>query len=284
MPPMLIPMMCTFCHFKSSKTAKASCAIRWVVQRISPGGYPEYPVPRLSTAQTCGKIEAVKFTDKNPIGWIPSLKLTGHSTWKWWFPIGISFSRGLFSGDMLVSGRIFKTNTSFCWGIGFESSPHFETHPLTLINLSNTCICCGVIWKLDWSDVSPEGILRTSHPPLFLPTVGRPGKIAASTQTETSTNHECHPNPSTTSPAKLGHGVWGGEITYWYPSPRATRNSDFVIPKFGVSNFIIPTLSNNCLHKRQMSLHLRSIFQRTGLRLRKTPIINPRWRVGFFFP
>lgn len=54
MPPMLIPMMCTFCHFKSSKTAKASCAIRWVVQRISPGGYPEYPVPRLSTAQTCG--------------------------------------------------------------------------------------------------------------------------------------------------------------------------------------------------------------------------------------
>ena len=91
MPPMLIPMMCTFCHFKSSKTAKASCAIRWVVQRISPGGYPEYPVPRLSTAQTCGRnkgsvfvskvatspsnFEAFKFTfdlkfPKNPLGWI----------------------------------------------------------------------------------------------------------------------------------------------------------------------------------------------------------------------
>ena len=90
MPPMLIPMMCTFCHFKSSKTAKASCAIRWVVQRISPGGYPEYPVPRLSTAQTCGtnagvfvskvatspsNFEAFKFTfdlkfPKNPLGWI----------------------------------------------------------------------------------------------------------------------------------------------------------------------------------------------------------------------
>ncbi len=26
--------------------------------------------------------------------------------WKWWFPIGISFSSGLFSGDMLVSGRV----------------------------------------------------------------------------------------------------------------------------------------------------------------------------------
>lgn len=90
MPPMLIPMMCTFCHFKSSKTAKASCAIRWVVQRISPWGYPEYPVPRLSTAQTCGtkamflcqrwphhlpilKLSSsyliLKFP-KNPLGWI----------------------------------------------------------------------------------------------------------------------------------------------------------------------------------------------------------------------
>ena len=32
--------------------------------------------------------------------------LPEHSTWKWWFPIGLSFSRGLFSGLMLVSGRV----------------------------------------------------------------------------------------------------------------------------------------------------------------------------------
>ena len=36
---------------------------------------------------------------------LPSLKLTGRP-WIWWFPIGISFSRGLFSGSMLVSRRV----------------------------------------------------------------------------------------------------------------------------------------------------------------------------------
>ncbi len=36
-----------------------------------------------------------------------SLKLTVR-TWKWWFPIGISFARGLFSGAMLVSGSVSK--------------------------------------------------------------------------------------------------------------------------------------------------------------------------------
>ena len=34
-----------------------------------------------------------------------SLKLTVRP-WKWWFPIGISFSRDLFSGAVLVSGRV----------------------------------------------------------------------------------------------------------------------------------------------------------------------------------
>ncbi len=29
-----------------------------------------------------------------------------HGPWKWWFPIGISFSKGLFSGAMLVLGRV----------------------------------------------------------------------------------------------------------------------------------------------------------------------------------
>ena len=32
---------------------------------------------------------------------------------QWWFPIGISFSRGLFSGAMLVSGRVFPWNRDF---------------------------------------------------------------------------------------------------------------------------------------------------------------------------
>ena len=50
------------------------------------------------------------------IGWVfevvPSLKLTAR-TWKWWFPIGISFSRGLFSGAMLVLGRV--VSKKFCF-------------------------------------------------------------------------------------------------------------------------------------------------------------------------
>ena len=34
-----------------------------------------------------------------------SLKLTARPLKKWWFPIGISFSRGLFSGAFTVSFR-----------------------------------------------------------------------------------------------------------------------------------------------------------------------------------
>ena len=48
---------------------------------------------------------------------LPSLKQTVRP-WKWWFPIGISFSRGLFSGAMLVSGRVSKK-----WLIGWVSHP-----------------------------------------------------------------------------------------------------------------------------------------------------------------
>ncbi len=29
-----------------------------------------------------------------------------HGTWKWWFPIGISFSKGPFSGSMFVLGGV----------------------------------------------------------------------------------------------------------------------------------------------------------------------------------
>ena len=36
---------------------------------------------------------------------LPSLKLTVR-TWKWWCPIGISFSRGLFSDATLLSGSV----------------------------------------------------------------------------------------------------------------------------------------------------------------------------------
>ena len=37
---------------------------------------------------------------------IPTLPETNIAPKNWWFPIGISFSRGLFSGAMLVSGRV----------------------------------------------------------------------------------------------------------------------------------------------------------------------------------
>ena len=51
--------------------------------------------------------------------------------------------------------------------------------------------------------------------------------------------------------------------------------------------FIIPTLPHELLAlfpaKSRSDWHLWSIFQRTGLRLRKTPIINPHSRVGVFF-
>ena len=29
-----------------------------------------------------------------------------HGTWKWWFPIGIPFSKGPFSGSMFVLGGV----------------------------------------------------------------------------------------------------------------------------------------------------------------------------------
>ena len=35
---------------------------------------------------------------------------------KWWFPIGISFSKGLFSGAMLVSGRVTNIAPNARWG------------------------------------------------------------------------------------------------------------------------------------------------------------------------
>ena len=46
------------------------------------------------------------------VGGLPSLKLTVR-TWKCWFPIGISFSRGLFSGAMLVLRRITCSQIPF---------------------------------------------------------------------------------------------------------------------------------------------------------------------------
>ena len=48
----------------------------------------------------------------------PSLKLTA-CPWKWWFPIGISSSRGLFSGDMLVSGGVLPIT----WLLGAWTNP-----------------------------------------------------------------------------------------------------------------------------------------------------------------
>ena len=41
-----------------------------------------------------------------PFLWVVTLPETNSSPQKWWLSIGISFLKGLFSGDMLVSGRI----------------------------------------------------------------------------------------------------------------------------------------------------------------------------------
>ena len=42
-----------------------------------------------------------------------------HGTWKWWFPIGVSFSKGPFSGSMFVLGGVLFSDrlpySVLCW-------------------------------------------------------------------------------------------------------------------------------------------------------------------------
>ena len=47
------------------------------------------------------------FREGSPFMMVFTLPETKIAPKKWWFPIGISFSRGLFSGSMLVSGRVY---------------------------------------------------------------------------------------------------------------------------------------------------------------------------------
>ena len=46
---------------------------------------------------------------------------------KWWFPIGISFSRGVFSGAMLVSGRVIQDSTR-CKQMWHQSHGSYMAH------------------------------------------------------------------------------------------------------------------------------------------------------------
>ena len=75
----------------------------------------------------------------------------------WWFPIGISFSRGLFSGAILVSGRVFLWKmTEIPW-----KPPTWHFTPSILIFVASVylvtrwrwwlfCLFCG---RLTWNKV-----------------------------------------------------------------------------------------------------------------------------------
>ncbi len=53
--------------------------------------------------QLLGNESSVDSRKKNPCIYTPK---NSHGTWKWWFPIGISFSKGPFSGSMFVFGGV----------------------------------------------------------------------------------------------------------------------------------------------------------------------------------
>ena len=61
----------------------------------------------------------VKLMEKNRWVYTPQIQ---HGTWKWWFPIGMSFSKGPFSGSMFVLGvckfNFVELKTTFLFQIG----------------------------------------------------------------------------------------------------------------------------------------------------------------------
>ena len=69
--------------------------------------------------------------------WLFSLKLTARP-WKWWFPLGISFSKGLFSGAMLVSGRVIFNRKQYTYNQFWDTS---NNH---LIPLSRGIFCTAL--------------------------------------------------------------------------------------------------------------------------------------------
>ena len=50
---------------------------------------------------------------------------------KWWFPLGISFCRGWFPRDMLVSGRVCITTTICIWDVQ-KNPPLWDKHDNSL--------------------------------------------------------------------------------------------------------------------------------------------------------
>ena len=92
-----------------------------------------------------------------------------YSTEKWWFPIGISFSKGLFSGAMLVSGRVCGKELLklFRW-ISVASKFHifFWESPDHMLNpwgsLSGHIHKCQLLWFL-------QNIQDDSSRDLFIP-------------------------------------------------------------------------------------------------------------------
>ena len=64
-------------------------------------------VSRLVSLQWCftsGKGALQKVGSSSGSVYTPKIQ---HGTWKWWFPIGISFSKGPFSGSMFVLGGVY---------------------------------------------------------------------------------------------------------------------------------------------------------------------------------
>ena len=140
--------------------------------------------------------------------------------------------------------------------------------------------------------------LRRSHPPPFpscrqlegLTKLLQVLKLKPpQTMSATQTHQQHHLQDGK---GRLGHGgVSGGEITNLpnnirYPETTChMRNGDFVMSKKNHHPNSPHQLLALFPPKSRSDWHLWSIVQRTGLRLRKTPIINPHSRVGvFFFP
>ena len=137
----------------------------------------------------------------------------------------------------------------------------------------------GVMWKLDWSHVSPK-----KPPPNF-----------SCRQLEGLTKL-LPPKPINNITCRMGSWSWAmaafgvvklpTDIRYPETTCHVRNGETFCHSEiWSQKKFIIPTLPHQlfALFPQNLGLHLWSIFQRTGLRLRKTPIINPHSR-AFFFP
>lgn len=100
--------------------------------------------------------------------------------------------------------------------------------------------------------------------------------------TQTHQQHHLQDGKGSWAMAAFGVVELANNIRY----PETTchmRNGDFVMSKKN-HHPSSPYQLLALLPQNLVDWHLWSIVQRTGLRLRKTPIINPHSRVGVFFP